>query len=373
MRLRDLKTPAALVDLDRLESNAAWALQRARELGVRLRPHVKTHKCIEIARIQCGGRPGPVAVSTLAEARALASDGFRDITYAVPLTPQRVGEAADLGRDLDRFGCLVDSQEVAAALEAFGAAQGVRFPVLLKVDCGYHRAGVDPGGEKGPALAARMTASPHLAFEGVLTHAGQAYTARTRQEVLEAARAERDVLAGFARRLGERGIGVREASVGSTPTFVAADHLQGVTEARPGNYVFFDAFQAALGVCLLEEVAYSVLATVVGCYPERGSLVVDAGALALSKDPGATHIRPDVGFGIPCDLGGRPLAGLRVAALSQEHGRIEGPPGSVAAHPPGSRLRILPNHSCLSAACFDRLAAHRGSGVVEEWRTHRGW
>lgn len=373
MRISGLNTPAALVDLDRLEANAAWALQRARELGVRLRPHVKTHKCLEIARIQCGGWPGPITVSTLAEARAFASEGFRDITYAVPLAPQRFGDAADLTRDLDRFRCLVDSEEAANALEAFGAVQGVRFAVLLKVDCGYHRAGVDPSGEEGPALAARMAASPHLDFAGVLTHAGQAYSARTRQEVLEAARAERDVLSGFAARLRDRGIEVREVSVGSTPTFAAADHLEGVTEARPGNYVFFDAFQAALDVCEPDRVAYSVLTTVVGCYPERACLVVDAGALALSKDPGAAHIRPDVGFGIPCDLEGRPLADLRVAALSQEHGRIEGPPGSVAAFPPGSRLRILPNHSCLSAACFDRLAAHRGGEVVAEWWTHRGW
>jgi D-serine deaminase-like pyridoxal phosphate-dependent protein len=373
MRLSDLKTPAALVDLDRLEANAGWALGRARDLGVRLRPHVKTHKCPPIGRIQSGGTPGPVTVSTLAEARAFASDGFRDMTYAVPPAPGRFPEVLEFTRTLTRFACLVDSEQTAALLEAFGDAHGARFTVLLKVDCGYHRCGADPDGKSALALARRLAASPCFALEGVLTHAGQSYAARTREETLEAARTERDVLAGFARRLRESGIEAREVSVGSTPTFAAADHLTGVTEARPGNYVFFDAFQAASGTCRLEIVAFSVLATVVGSYPERGAVVVDAGALALSKDPGPVHVDPECGFGVPCDLEGRPLPGLRVASLTQEHGRIEGPPGTLARLPPGSLLRILPNHSCLSAACFGRYAVHRGPEVVDEWAVARGW
>ena len=181
-------------------------------------------------------------------------------------------------------------------------------------------------------------------------------------------------MVAFAGRLRGEGIPVGEVSVGSTPTVMAAEDLTGVTEVRPGNYLCFDAFQAAIGSCRLDEVAFSVLATVLGAYPERRELVVNAGALALSKDPGPVHVDPDCGFGVVVDATDqRPITGLRVVSISQEHGVLRTDQPLDPRWQPGSRLRILPNHACLAAACFDRFHVVRGIEVVDEWRPVRGW
>ena len=374
MRLTDLKTPCAIVDLPVLERNCARMRDRAASLGVRLRPHVKTHKCPEIGRIQHGGEPGPVTVSTLAEARAFAAAGFTDFTYAVPIPFPAIPEAAELGRSV-RLNLLLDSEAALSELEAFAAAQGVRFPVLLKVDCGYHRAGVDPESPQGEALAAKLAAASGVEFQGLLTHAGQAYGARSREEARAFSEQERDAVVRFAARLRAAGIAVREVSVGSTPTCCAAEDLTGVTEIRPGNYAFFDAFQAAVGSCAPEDaLAFTVLATVIGHYPDRGRLLINAGALALSKDPGPVHVDPSCGFGVLFTPDGRRIPRLRLRALSQEHGEVEGAAREDFERLPiGSCVRVVRNHSCLSAACFESYVVVSEEEIVDEWRPARGW
>jgi D-serine deaminase-like pyridoxal phosphate-dependent protein len=374
MHIAELPTPCAVVDLDRLERNCERMGGRLRALGVRLRPHVKTHKCAEAARLQVRGHFGGITVSTLAEAHAFAAAGFSDITYAVPIAPARVAAAAELARRVERVTLLLDHEAAAAELEACAAAQGLRFCVLLKVDCGYHRAGVDPQADSSVALAARLAASPYLDLAGVLTHAGHAYHARDAGEIAVVAAQERDVTVAFAEKVRAAGVAVGEVSVGSTPTMCAATELAGITEVRPGNYAFFDAFQAAIGSCTLDDVAFFVLASVIGSYPARGELLLDAGALALSKDEGPRHVRPDCGYGVLLDpLSRRPRRGLALAALSQEHGEVRGEPEAVAAQPIGARVLVAPNHSCLAAALHDRYFVVRGDQVVDEWRPARGW
>lgn len=374
LRLQGLRTPAALVDLRRLEANAARMAQKASRLGVALRPHVKTHKCVEIGLIQSGGSAGPITVSTLAEARGFAEAGFRDVTYAVPLPLPWLPDAAELGRRI-RLNLLLDDEATLGALEAFAEAQRTRFRAFLKVDCGYHRAGVDPRSDRALALARRLQASPGVEFLGILTHAGQSYACRSRDEARAVAEQERAVMDLFARRLRESGIRVESVSVGSTPTCCAAEGWAGVTEIRPGNYVFFDAFQAAIGSCEAEDaLAFSVLATVIGHYPARNELLLNAGALALSKDPGPVHVDPECGFGGLYTVEGVPLRHLRLSSLSQEHGLIRGlAPMDFASLPVGSCLRVVPNHSCLAAACFDRYWVLKDGAVSGEWRTIGGW
>lgn len=374
MRVRDLRTPAALIDLDALERNAARMGATAARLGVRLRPHVKTHKTLEGARIQVRGQFGGITVSTLAEAAFFAAGGFPDITYAMPVAPAKLSEAADLAGRLGRFNLLVDHPDGAAAVEACARERGVVLSVFLKVDCGYHRAGVDPERPESVALAARLAASPHLDFRGILTHAGQSYQCRTADEIRAVAARERDVMAAFAGRLRAAGVRVEEVSVGSTPTLAVSADLTGITEVRPGNYAFFDATQAAIGSCALADVAFSVLLTVIGRYPERRELLLDGGALALSKDPGPVHVDAACGYGIVCAAGGEALPGWRVVSLSQEHGLARSAqPLATGSFPIGSLLRIVPNHSCLAAALFERYAVVRGDLVVDEWRPARGW
>lgn len=369
--LYDLDTPAALVDADRVQRNCARMRGRAADLGVALRPHVKTHKCVPAARLQVGGRAGSITASTLAEVRRLGPAGFRDVTLAVPLAPSRAEQAVQLRRDLDRLGVLLDHPDTLAELERVSQQRRVRMEVLLKVDCGYHRAGVDPRGELAVSMARRLAGCDWLQFGGILTHAGHAYACSDRDAVLEVARQERDVMVALADRLRDAGLDVPCVSVGSTPTACVVDDLTGVDEIRPGNYVFFDAFQAGLGICDLTDVAFSVLTTVVGRHPGRDALVVDAGALALSKDAGTGRD----GYGVACSADGQWIwTDLRVDSLSQEHGVLIASDGlGPSDHPVGEKLRILPNHSCLAAALHDRYHVVRDEAVVDRWSPVRGW
>lgn len=366
--LEGLGTPSALVDLDRLERNVAWMGQRADNLGVRLRPHVKTHKCIEIGRMQTRGHFGGITVSTFAEASAFARAGFRDITWALPLPLSRLADAASLSQQVDRLNLLVDHSATVQALSQHAQGSGLEFDLMLKIDCGNHRCGVDPQSDQATELVRHIVSSRGLCFRGVLAHAGHAYDCTTQQQVQSVARMERDVTVGFAQRLRQAGIQVDTVSVGSTPTMAVADDLDGVTEIRPGNYVFFDLFQATLGSCSREDIALFVLATVLGVYPNRNTFVIDAGALALSKDPGARHIDRDSGYGA-VDVRG--AGTCRVISLSQEHGVVEGL--DRAGVVPGSKVRVLPNHSCLTAAMFDCVEVVRGERRVDRWHLARGW
>lgn len=357
----DLPTPALVVDLDVLEANLREMQERCDRLGVALRPHVKTHKCVEIGRMQLEAGARGITVATLEEARAFADAGFDDLTWAFPVIPGRIGEAAAIAERAS-LGLLVDSIEAVDALEA----EGFPFGVWLKVDCGYHRAGVDPDGDLAIGIARRLEGSDTLAFAGILTHSGHAYHARSDAERARIAAEERDVMAAVRDRLAGEGIEVRAVSVGSTPAMTAAVDLTGVAEARPGNYAYFDATQVALGSCAVADCALTVVATVVSSSPAAGRSVVDAGALALSKDAGRGNGgAPSMGA-IYADYEAKAIRGdARLVSLSQEHGQVD------AALPVGARVRILPNHSCLTGACFDTVHAVRGEAVVDDWRVRR--
>jgi len=366
--LQDVATPAFLVDRAIVQRNCDSMRGKARESGVAFRPHVKTHKSVEIGRMQHGGGTGPITVSTLAEADFFARDGFRDITYGMPIAPEKLARAAELASKIDRLNVLVDSEKAAQAIEAFAAAHGVVFDVFLKVDCGYHRAGVDPDSDDSVRLAAKLGRSGAMRFRGLLTHAGHSYNVRETEEVRRIAGEETASLTRFRERIAAEGIGEVVRSVGSTPTLSVVDRFRDCDEVRPGNYVFYDAFQAALGSCKREDVAVSVLATVVGSYPERGACILDAGALALSKDLSPDHLDPQCGYGLVCDLDLNPLP-MQITALSQEHGKVK----TSTPPPVGTLVRIVPNHSCLTAAMFDAYQIVENGRIVDQWKPVRGW
>ncbi len=369
MKIEELKTPAFLVDLPKLKTNIRRMQARAEKHGVRLRPHVKTHKTAEIARLQVADKASGITVSTLAEAHFFQKAGFEDITYAFPITPNKLDEAADLTRRLGHFHILIDQLATTLAVASHGRDNRVRFSVFLKVDCGYHRAGVDPSSADSVRLAEEIQSSRHMRFSGILTHAGHSYRCRNRQEIVAVARQERDVMVEFAERLKHSGIVCETVSVGSTPTAVHAPGWQGITEIRPGNYAFFDKFQADIGSCNLGEAAATVLTTVVAHYPQHNQLLIDAGALALSKDPGAVHCDDEIVYGA---VAGHP--GLKLFSISQEHGLITSEQAiTFDDFPVGSLLQVIPNHSCLTAALFDRYHVVEKNRVVDEWRPMRGW
>ncbi len=371
-----LPTPSLLLDRRRAEHNAARIGDRVRTLGARLRPHVKTHKCIEVARLQTAGHAGGITVSTLAEARAFAAHGFRDITYAVPIEPGKFAAVLELVASGVRLALIADDAAVPGPLAEAARRAGVTLELFIKVDCGYHRCGVDPTGNALVELAQRIGERSSLRFAGILTHAGHSYHARGAEAIRAVAREERDVMCGAAARLRAAGIEVPTVSVGSTPTAVHVDHLRGVDEVRAGNYVFFDLTQAALGNCTPDDTVLSVLASVVHRDLTRRQLVLDAGAIAMSKDRGPVEFVPDAGYGRLVDLDSVDL-GLALTGLSQEHGVVRAVDSAQLAAldrlPVGARVRVLVNHSCLTAAQHGEYVVHEGRTVVDRWTIHRGW
>lgn len=363
-----LSTPAFLVDRGAVQRNCDRMRAKAESSDVAFRPHVKTHKTLEIGRMQHGGKPGPITVSTMAEAEAFADAGFGDLTYAMPIAPEKADRAASLASRVERLNVLVDSRVAFDALERVSTNRGVVFDVFLKVNCGYHRAGVDPDREESVWLALDLGASKATRFHGLLTHAGHSYDVVGLAAIRRIAMEERDALTRFRAKLEEAGVRGLVRSIGSTPTASVMERFEDCDEVRPGNYVFFDAYQAAVGSCALDDCAVSVLTTVVGSYPERGSLIVNAGALALSKDAGPRHVDPGCGYGVVCDLDLVPQP-MQIVALSQEHGKI-------ATEVPvrvGTKLRIVPNHSCLTAAMFEGYDVIEEGAVVDRWTPVRGW
>ena len=369
----DLPTPALLLDRQRLERNAARMREKVRSLGVALRPHVKTSKSIDVLRILTGGTAAPITVSTLAEARYFFAHGVTDILYAVGIAPAKLPEVAELTRAGCKLRLILDTVEAADAVRAFNAAEGLNIEVLVEIDSDGHRAGVRPADPLLTEIGRRLDG----ALAGVMTHAGGSYDCRTRDEFEAMAEQERALTVEAAERLRAVGFACPIVSVGSTPTLHYARGLDGVTEVRAGVYAFGDLVQAELGTCAIDDIAIGVLASVIGHNREHGRVLIDAGFLALSRDRGTADLPIDWGYGAVCDpIDGHLLADVTVSATNQEHGIITARSGKVdfGRFPIGSRVKILPNHSCATAAAYDRYAVTDGcTKIVDVWERVNGW
>lgn len=375
MKLETLKTPSLVLDIAKVKRNAERMSGRVKQFGADLRPHIKTHKCIEVARIQTAGHSGAVTVSTLAEARAFAANGFSKITYAVPIEPGKFDEAIEISRDCE-LSLITDDSDVPDQLNDAAKKANVHLNLFLKVDCGYHRCGVEPTNQEAIEIPRRISSASNLRFAGILTHAGHSYNCQTKPEVLALARHERDVMAEFGEALRKEVGPVPIVSIGSTPTITSVDHLDGIDEVRPGNYIFFDAFQATLGSCDFDDCALTVLASVVHRARgdgDRRKVIIDAGAIALSKDRGPVALNPNCGYGKVLDLEGKDL-NLTVSEMSQEHGVVIANDENIFDHlRVGSRVRVLANHSCLTAAQHSHYNVLEGENIVDQWQIHTGW
>lgn len=373
MQLENIKTPSLIVDAERMKRNAEQTTARAKSLNVALRPHVKTHKCAEIARLQTAGNKGGIMVSTLAEAHFFAQRGFSDITYGIPIEAGKFAEAIAIAKTIERFSVLTGDIETVQSLNETTKQENTKLDVFVKIDCGYHRCGIEPDTKEAFEIPRLISDSSNLNFAGILTHAGHSYHAGSPEKLLEIAQQERDVMRNFAEDLRSKGLTVPDVSVGSTPTMSAIDNLEGITELRCGNYIFYDAFQATLGSCSFEDCALTVLAAVVHRDSRRRKVVVDAGAIALSKDRGAVEFDSSCGYGRVYDLEGADL-NLRIDTLSQEHGEIQVPNETVFNKlKVGSRVRILANHSCLTAAQYSHYHVLDDGKIVDRWEINGGW
>ena len=358
--LTDVTTPAFLVDRAIVQRNCDAMREKARASGVAFRPHVKTHKSVEIGRMQHGGATGPITVSTLAEAELFADDGFRDITYAVPIAPRKTAARRGLSpRASSGSSVLIDSEDALRAIEEFAASHGVTFDVFLKVDCGYHRAGVDPDEPGQRAAGDRAGALGGGAVSGT-AHARRALVQRARRARRSAriAAEEAASLTRFRALLAAEGLGEARRSIGSTPTASVVERFSECDEVRPGNYVFFDAFQSTIGSCALEDVR--------GVGADDGRRLVSgarrahrrrrrAGAL---ERRGPEHIDP--ALRLRPRLRSRPSVRCRCASSRCRRSTARSPPKTHV--PVGTRLRIVPNHSCLTAAMFDTYQIVDGEG-----------
>jgi D-serine deaminase-like pyridoxal phosphate-dependent protein len=361
MNLADLPTPCLVLDRSILQRNIARMAASVARHGVGLRPHMKTAKSIDVARMAVQGQPGGITVSTLAEAEYFAAHGIADILYAVGITPQKLDQVAKLNAAGARVMALTDDAETAAAITAHPQPPHT----LIEIDSGESRGGVLPGEDALLEIADIL--GPRLA--GVMTHAGHSYGGRSIAEIARIAEAERSGVVRAAERLRAAGHAAPIVSMGSSPTALHAASLAGVTEIRAGVYMFGDLFQSEIGTHGVNDIAVTVLTSVIGRRP--GRILVDAGGLALSKDRSTEAAPHDYGFGLVLDRAGRPMDGAIVRRAYQEHGVIE--IDSTRLHV-GDRLRIAPNHTCMTAAAHDRYyVVDDGETVVAVWPRVNGW
>ena len=377
MQLTDLETPALVLDRNILDRNIARMREHLTDLRMTLRPHVKTAKSMDVVRRALERQPGGITVSTLKEADHFLTHGITDILYAVGIAPNKLEHVAALGRKGADMTLLLDSVEAADMLAAKGAHLGMRFPALIEIDSDGHRSGIRPGDPRLVDIGARLHAGAGSALRGVMTHAGDSYNSTSVDAIREMAERERAAVVQCAKELRDAGLPCPIVSVGSTPTATYAQRLDGVTEVRAGVYMFFDLVMAGLGVCGIEDIALSVLTSVIGHQPDRNWIITDAGWMALSRDRGTAKQRVDQGYGLVCDLAGRPIDDLVVVDTNQEHGivaRRHGGAIDLARFPVGTLLRILPNHACATAAQHPQYHVIAGEPVVEAcWPRFSGW
>jgi D-serine deaminase-like pyridoxal phosphate-dependent protein len=351
----DLDTPSLLIDLDILESNVTGMAKVASDAGVRLRPHTKTHKCPEIARMQIDAGASGITVAKLGEAEVMVGAGQTDVLIAYPIWGEMKLRRLRALAERASVGVSLDSVEVAEGIGRVGAELHRDVPILVEVDSGLHRLGRPPGAPTAE-LATELARVPGVEVVGLLTHAGHAYRSTSTEGLRAVAEREALDLLETAELCAKQGFELTEISVGSTPTARVAANIPGVTEIRPGTYALIDVQQMRLGVATEAECAAHVLVTVVA-RPSAERFVVDAGTKAFTSDGGDGP--PFPGRGV---VAGRP--DLVLEFMNEEHGvghlRRD---GSLAI---GDRLEIVPLHVCSTVNMFDRAAGVRGDAVERE-------
>lgn len=374
--LAALETPALVLEEGRMMRNIGRMRSHLARLGVAFRPHVKTSKSIDVARRMMASPEGPITVSTLKEAEYFLAHGVRDMLYAVAIAPGKIDHVIALRRRGARLAVILDSAEAARAVSERGRTAGERLDVLIEMDSDGHRSGVQPD---DPLLldVARTLEAGGSRLAGVMTHAGSSYNCRTVDDIRRMAERERDAAMHGAARLRDAGFACPVVSVGSTPTATFARDLSGVTEVRVGVFVFFDLFMAGLAVCGVDDIALSVLTTVIGHQREKGWTIVDAGWMAMSRDRGTARQAVDQGYGLVCTAAGEPIPDLVMVDANQEHGILAHRSGDAARLPDlpvGTLLRVLPNHACATGAQHDVYHLVSGSTEVSAvWPRFTGW
>jgi D-serine deaminase-like pyridoxal phosphate-dependent protein len=364
MRLSDLPTPQVLVDRARVIRNIDRVQRLATDAGVRLRPHAKTHKSPVIARWQIERGAIGICCAKVGEAEVFAAAGVGDIRLPYPVNPSNAPRMLAL-MDRASLSIIVDHPAVARGWSDAMARAGRTLDVLIKVDVGFHRCGIDPDAAGALDFVRAVAALPGLRLRGLLSHAGHGYNATTEAELAAVAAREAEILTTLRDRASDAGIaGIDhwELSVGATPTLRFSARQRGLTELRPGNYVYFDRTQLALGAASLDDCALTVLATVVS-KPADDRIILDCGSKTLTNDQ-ARGIAKAPGYGAVLQADGGAIdESLLIERLSEEHAVVRANGGTALE--PGDRVRVLPNHSCTVSNLVDVVRLVDGADVLE--------
>ncbi len=349
MNVNGLATPAVLIDRVRAGRNLDRMQAAANARGVRLRPHTKTHKSPIVAGWQIARGAIGICCAKLGEAEVFAAHGIADIRLPYPLHPANADRVIAL-LDRTRLSFIVDHPVVAKQWSDAMVRAGKRVEVLVKIDVGFHRCGLDPDSRDTVATIREIAALPGLDFRGLLSHAGQTYHAHSEDELRQMAEAEVRTMSDLAAWCRAKGVAVDEISVGATPPARFSLQHEGFTEFRPGNYVYYDRTQVALGAATVDDCALTVLARVVS-KPAADRIILDSGSKTLTND-GARGFTPAPGYGVVL-RDGRPDDSLLIERLSEEHATVKALSGSTPLEP-GDHVRIIPNHSCVVSNLVDQ-------------------
>jgi D-serine deaminase-like pyridoxal phosphate-dependent protein len=350
-----INTPALVLDLERMQSNIRNMQRLADANQKQLRPHIKTHKSVLIARQQLTMGATGITAAKVSEAEVMADGKIDDIFIANQIThPRKLRKLRQLHDAVNLSVGLDHLQQVSLYADHFTEADHP-LKVLIEIDCGLQRCGVGIGADL-VNLAHSVQAQPGLYLQGIFTHAGQVYAARSREEIAAIGELEGKLMEEAFQLLQKNQISIQTVSVGSTPTAAYVMKNPAVTEIRPGNYVFYDGIQLALGICQLENCALFVLSTVIS-QPDSQRIVIDAGSKALHLDQGAHAAKILPGFGMPLNLDGT------IIRVSEEHGVIQlQNPQQI---PLGSPVIVLPNHACAVVNLYDYYYLLDGEGGFE--------
>jgi len=362
MHLGELPTPQVLIDHPRLRANIGRAQELADAAGVALRPHAKTHKSPVIAAWQIERGAVGVCCAKVGEAEVFVAAGIDDIRLPYPVNPANAARLLAL-MDHATISIIVDHLDVARGWSGAMQRAGRTLDVLIKVDVGFHRCGIDPSGDALGFVQA-IASMPGLRLRGLLSHAGHGYHAASEQELCDVAQREAETLTTLRAKAIASGIPLEEISVGATPTLRFSSRQRGLTELRPGNYVYFDRTQVALGAASLDDCALTVLATVVSKHPDR--IILDCGSKTLTNDQ-ARGISKTPGYGaVLIGDGESPRQideSLSIERLSEEHATVR-VTGSTPLEP-GDRVRVIPNHSCVVSNLVDVVRLVDGDRVID--------
>jgi len=377
MNITELETPCLILDKKKLKNNIKKFNQQIKNLGVKSRPHGKTAKNINILKMCLIDQTHGITVSTLKEAEYYFKNGIKDIIYAVGIAPVKLERVVFLIKSGCNLSVILDSLDQVKAIDKTASKYNLKIPVYIEIDSDGQRAGLSKNNRLLIDLGKAIYESKATELKGVLTHAGTSYHSTSIKEIKSVAEQERKNTVECANILKKNNLPCPVVSVGSTPTASLAENLDNVTEVRAGVYMFMDLVMAGIGVCSLEDIAISVIASVIGHQKDKNWVITDAGWMALSRDRGTATQNIDQGYGLVCDSEGHPLADYIVSATSQEHGIISSRNNSTMnwdQFPIGSMVRILPNHACATAAMFDQYHVIEGSSDVREvWSRINRW